>query len=406
MLVNSLETYSTFGSSNKVLNMKWIKRIVFSLLALIAVAVLLLVVTGNKHILNGIGKTYLIGKSKPDIDDLQYFEVSDIKSDLPEAWPVSADYNKAELPGEYAAFCDSMETTALLVIQNDSLIFEKYSEGWNEQTLGNSFSMAKSFTAILVGVAIDEGYIKSLDQQVSDFIPELKTKTEGVLTIRHLLQMTSGIPFGESYNSPFGYMAKAYYGKDLINETLKYQVEQTPGTLWKYEGGNSVLLGMILERATGRSVSEYFFQKVWSCIGAENEAHWNLDKTGGMAKTFSGFYATARDFAKVGRLWLHDGILGPDTIVSPDFVRASITPSMVPDENGEPCDWYGLHWWLGKYNGESFYSCRGMRGQYIAVIPSKKLIVVRLGHLQNKEREAHMPPDLYRYIGFATSIAK
>lgn len=386
--------------------LKWIKRILITLLIVIIAAILLLVLTGHTQVLYGLGKTYLIGKSKPDIDDLKYFDVSTIPADKPDPWLFHNDFNKRKIDPKFLGLIDSMETTALLVIRNDSILFEQYWREFDENTPANSFSMAKSFTAILVGIAIDEGYIKSIDQPVSDFIPELMSDSKKVLTIRHLLEMSSGIPYGESYNSPFGYMAKAYYGKNLIEETLKFKVEQDPGTLWKYEGGNSVLLGMIIQRATGRTVSDYFFQKVWSCIGSENAAHWNLDKQGGMEKTFSGFYATARDFARIGKLYLNNGIYGADTLVNPDYVRLCITPNMVPDENGEACTWYGLHWWLGKHDGEDFYSCRGMRGQYIVVLPERNMIIVRIGHQQNKTREAHMPPDLYTYIDVAKSIAQ
>lgn len=382
-----------------------VKRIVAGILIFLALAAAGLYVTGNDHIFYGIGQTYLAGKSKPDIYDMSYFDVTEIKADQPEPWPLSSSYNRANIPPRYQAILDSMETTAYLVFRNDSLLFERYWMGANESTLTNSFSMAKSFTAILVFKAIEEGFIKGLDQPVGDFIPEFKEGKNAVLTIRHLMQMTSGIPFGESYSSPFGYVAKSYYGHQLIEETMKFRVEKEPGTYWAYEGGNTVLLGMIIERATGRSVSEYMFQKVWSCIGAEHQAHWNLDDEGGMEKTFSGFYATARDFARFGKLYLNDGIWNGDTLISPEHVEESITPNLVPDDKGEPCKWYGLHWWLGERNGNRFFSCRGLRGQYIVGIPAENLVIVRLGHLQKKERVDHMPPDLFAYIELALEIS-
>ncbi|MFN0032620.1 MAG: serine hydrolase domain-containing protein [Flavobacteriales bacterium] len=384
--------------------MRHLRRIIIALIASILLAALALVVTGNKHVLNGITKTYLIGKGKPDIDDMEYFATSTIKADKPEPWPIHSKYNLSVIPSTFMASVDSMQTTALLVFKNDSLLFEQYWNGYDVNTKSNSFSMAKSFCAMLIGKAIDEGYIKSLDQPVGDFIPEFSEGKNSMLTIKHLLQMTSGIPFGESYGSPFGYMAKAYYGDDLVNETMKYRVEREPGTFWIYEGGNSVLLGMILKKATGRTPSEYFFQKVWSCIGAENDAHWNLDHEGGLEKTFSGFYATARDFARLGKLYEHEGVWETDTVIPTDFAKLCVAPNMIIDSSGEPCTWYGMHWWLGKYMGNDFFSCRGMRGQYIAVVPGEQLIVVRLGHNQRPERVDHMPPDLYMYLDIATAI--
>lgn len=385
--------------------MRILKRILIGLAAILLLAVVALYFTGNEHVLNGIGKTYLIGKTKPDIDDMDYFDLSTIAADHPEPWPIHAKYNLGKIPDEYTARVDSLGTTAFLVIKDDAILFEKYWGKTDEKTLANSFSMAKSFTAMLVGKAIEEGFIQSLDQPVGDFLPEFTTGESSKLTIRHLLQMTSGIPFGESYSSPFGYVARSYYGKDLIKETMKFRVEKTPGTLWAYEGGNTVLIGMILKKATGRTPSEYFFQKFWSCIGAESTAYWNLDHEGGMEKTFSGFYATARDFARIGKLYHHGGVWENDTILSPAFVAESLVPNEVPDVHGEKCNWYGLHWWLGEHDGKKFYSCRGLRGQYIAVVPEENLVVVRIGHNQHKERVGHMPPDLFMYLDIVSAIS-
>lgn len=384
--------------------MRILKRIFFIIISLMLIAALGLYFSGNKHVLNGITKTYFVGKSKPDIDDMSYFDVSTIKADHSEPWAMHASYNLGKIPEKYLPLLDSMETTALLVFKDDALLFEKYWGHTDEKTSSNSFSMAKSFTAMLVGKAVQEGFLKSLDQPVGDFLPEFREGLGAALTIRHLLQMTSGIPFGESYSSPFGFMARSYYGDDLEALTMKFKVEQAPGTLWAYEGGNTILLGLILEKATGRTVSDYFFQKIWSCIGAENDAHWNLDKEKGLAKTFSGFYATPRDFARIGKLYLQNGVWGKDTVLDPTFVNNCLTPVGVPDINGETCNWYGLHWWLGEHANKKFFSCRGMRGQYIVVVPQDSLIVVRLGHQQSMERTNHMPPDLYSYLEIAESI--
>jgi CubicO group peptidase (beta-lactamase class C family) len=384
--------------------MLWLKRIFYGLLIIVGLAVVGLMATGNSHILYGIGQTWLIGKKSPDINDMSHFSVSTIKADHPEPWPLHRKFNLLPMPGNRIASVDSFETTALLVFKNDSLLFEKYWDDYSEKTTSNSFSMAKSFTAMLIGKAIEEGYIKSLDQKVGDFIPEYNGGKDAALTIRHLMQMSSGIPFGESYASPFGYMAKAYYGRELQEETFKYHVDKDPGTVWAYEGGNTVLLGLIIRKATGRTPSQYFFEKFWSCLGAETDAHWNLDHENGIEKTFSGFYATARDFARIGKLYMHHGVWGNDTLLSPEFVQQCLSPVNIPDVNGENTTWYGLQWWMGKWEGKDFFSCRGLRGQYIICVPEDNLIVVRLGHAQSKERKDHMPPDMYLYLNVAHDI--
>lgn len=385
--------------------MRILKGFFTTLIAIVVIAVAALYFTGNKHILTGLRQTYLIGKNKPDIFDRKFFATGEIKADHPEPWPMHGNYNLMSFDTEDFDFVKSMGTTAFLVFQNDSLLFEKYYENTDVETTSNSFSMAKSFTSILIGKAIDEGYIQSIDQKVSDFLPEYSSGLDAELTIKNLLQMASGIPFGESYSSPFGYMAKAYYGKNLKEETFKYHTEKTPGTFWVYEGGNTVLLGMILEKATGRKVSDYFFEKVWSCIGAEYSAYWNLDHEGGLAKTYTGVYATARDFARIGKLYEHNGIWENDTVVSPEYVRQSVTPCNIPDSTNTPASWYGYQWWLGEHNGSRLFSARGMRGQYIIVLPEENLIVVRLGHQQAKERQNNMPTDMFRYIDIAKELA-
>jgi CubicO group peptidase (beta-lactamase class C family) len=386
--------------------MRWLKRIFYGLLALIALASVALMVTGNSHVFTGLRQTYLIGKSKPDIYDKDYFECSVMRADKPEPWPMHKQYGLLPLSPADDAFTDSTESTALLVFKNDSLLFEKYYNDGTDQSLTNSFSMSKSFTAMLVGRAIDEGYIKSLDQPVSDFLPEFKDGLNAKLTIRHLLTMTSGIPFGESYSSPFGFMARAYYGTELEEETLqpKYRVEKEPGTFWSYEGGNTILLGLIVKKATGRTPSEYFFQKFWSCIGAEHDAYWNLDHEDGLEKTYTGFYATARDFARIGKLYAHHGVWGNDTLLSPAFVKECITPVNAPDKEGVNVDWYGLQWWMGNINGLDYFGCRGLRGQYIIAVPEKNILMVRLGHTQSKDRQNHMPTDMIRFIEMAINI--
>jgi CubicO group peptidase (beta-lactamase class C family) len=210
--------------------------------------------------------------------------------------------------------------------------------------------------------------------------------------------MSSGIPFGESYNSPFGYMAKAYYGSDLKGITALYKVEQTPGSYWSYEGGNTVLLGMVLEAATKKKISQYFEEKIWSKIGASSPAYWNLDKENGFEKPFTGIYATAKDFGMLGQCILHHGKVNGEIVIDSSYLAQSFEPWAIQDGNNSICDWYGLHWWMGDIDGVKFKSARGMRGQYIVVIPEKNKVIVRIGHQQSKERIKQMPVDLLTYI--------
>ncbi len=366
------------------------------MVVVILLAIAGLLVTGNGHILNGITKTWLLGKSKPDINDMKYFDLREIKNGMAHPWKKSSNYNRKSLSKDFLNKVDSFGTVAYLVIHNDSIVGEYYWENYDSTTYSNSFSMAKSFLSTLIGIAIDEGKIKSLDQKVSDFLPwfahgELNKK----LTVKDLLTMSSGIDYGESYSDPFGFQAKAYYGHDLRKLVQKYQVTQMPGTLWKYEGGNSVLLGMILENAVGKPISDYFSEKIWSKIGGQKSMYWNLDHENGMEKTFSAVYSNARDFARMGKLYLQLGKWNDETIVSENYVKQTIEPVNILNPEKENVDYYGLHYWLGKYKNKSFFHPRGMRGQYIIVVPEDNLIVVRLGHDRPATRLRHLSTDTY-----------
>lgn len=381
--------------------MKILKKILIAIVLLTILSVLVLYVTGNSHILNGITKTYMVGESRPDIDDMDYFDLRKIDSGEQQPWPVSNEYNQREISQPLLDSVEAYETTAFLVIKNDSIYFEQYWEGYTDTTYSNSFSMAKSFTSVLIGCAIADGKIESAHQKVSDFLPRFSEGQAAGLEIEHLLQMRSNIPFGESYSSPFGYMARAYYGSDLRAETNNFTVEGEPGAMWEYEGGNTVLLAMILEEATGKNISEYFSEKVWKPIGARKPAYWNLDREDGLEKAFSAVYSNPRDFARIGKLYLDSGNWDGLQIVPEEYVTCSLEPVMVEDRHGKPVDWYGYQWWLGSYGNKPFFSARGMRGQYILAVPQDDLIVVRLGHARSKRKMNNAHVDVYQFLDIA-----
>lgn len=383
--------------------MRNLKRITGVVIGVVLAACVGLMATGNAHVFSGLRKTYLIGKKTPDIDDMNHFDVREVATTNTQQTLLYSGFNQGKLSVADHAWSDSMGTTAFLVYWRDSLVYEEYAES-DAATKSNSFSMAKSITSALIGRAIDEGFISSVDDRVGLYLSAYNEGLDTALTIRHLLEMTSGIPFGESYSSPFGYVAKSYYGSDLSEATLRFHVSEAPGTRWAYEGGNTVILGMVLKQATGMSASDFCSTRFWSPMGAEHDAFWNLDHENGIEKTFSGFYATARDFARFGLLYLNDGVWRGDTLVSPDWVRQTLTPHNVPDEAHVPCGWYGWHWWLGNYKGQSFFVSRGLRGQYVLGVPDSELMLVRLGHTQDKIRLDHMPVDLYRYIDMALNL--
>lgn len=292
---------------------------------------------------------------------------------------------KPSLPiGDITSFKKYLEdnkTVAFLIVRNDTIQYEQYFDTYTEESVVASFSMAKSVTSILIGCAIDDGLIKSVDEPITNYIPELKKKGFEQVTIKHLLQMTSGLDFNESYVNPFGDAAAFYYGRNLRKQIEKMELKSEPGKRFEYVSGNTQLLGLVLERALkNKTVTEYLQQKLWKPLGMEYDASWSLDKKkNGLEKTFCCLNARARDFAKLGRLYLNKGNWNGKQIVSQKWVEESTRVN--PADGG--VSYYRYQWWIPSPNGD--FMAEGILGQFIYVNPAKNLIIVRLG---KKEGEA------------------
>ena len=359
---------------------------------------LALVVTGNIHLYNTLENTLFKGRLGPAIEEFEIFSNRKVAVGLHEAWLVSNNVNQVDLSEETAAKFKELGTVAFLVIHKDSIVKEQYWEGYSENSLSNSFSMAKSILNIAIGSLIREGKIKSIDDPIALYLPEFDVSKYPELSIRDLLQMSSGINFDENYINPFAYPAKANYGDGLVQLTYSYAASEQPSQKFEYRSGNSQLLSFIIAKASGMTTSDYVSEKIWKRIGAKNEALWSLDKLEGKEKGFCCFNSNARDFARIGKLFLQKGIWNSDTIVDPEFVKVSLTAVSVLDVDGVSCKRYGLHWWLHEYEGKEVFYARGILGQYIAVMPELDLIVVRLGHKRIKPKGIESPPDFDLYL--------
>ena len=383
--------------------MKIVKKLVF----IIGIGVLIhfsLLFSGNIHLYNTLENTVFKGRLGPSIDEYGVFSNRKVIQGKHEDWLVSNSINSVEISDESASEFDDLGTVAYLVIHNDSIVKEQYWDGYSENSQSNSFSMAKSILNIAIGSLIRDGKITSIDDPVSLYLPEFDVSKFPELSIRHLLQMSSGINFDENYINPFAYPAKANYGDDLVKLTYSYSITEQPGKQFKYRSGNSQLLSFIIAKASGMETSEYVTEKIWKRIGAKNEALWSLDKPGGKEKGFCCFNSNARDFARIGKLFLQQGVWNNDTIVDAKFVAESITPAPIMDVNDKPCARYGLHWWLHQYEGYEVFYALGILGQYIAVIPALDLTVVRLGHKRIKPKGVEAPPDFNLYLKEAISV--
>lgn len=271
------------------------------------------------------------------------------------------------------------DTRAFVVVHHDRIVYERYFAGAGQQVRETSFSVAKSFVSTLVGIAIEQGRIKSLDDAVTDYVPELARRDPRFtrITLRDLLTMTSGLRYHESsFPWPFGDDTYTYLGTDLRQVALRHsRIEGPPGKHWLYNNYNPLLLGLVLERATGRSVSAYMASTIWGPLGAARDATWSLDsKASGFEKMESGLNATARDYARFGLLFLHGGRSNGRQIVPDAWVRAATAPQVKTDYE----DPYGYFWWIDGHRPTDFYAF-GNYGQYIYVAPRADTVIVRTG---------------------------
>ena len=227
---------------------------------------------------------------------------------------------------------ESMEScgkpAAALIIRNDTIVFEHYYGGWNKDSQSCIFSVTKTITSMLCGIALKEGYIKSLSDPVTDYIPELQKKDPlfDSLRIEHLLDMTAGLKFKENYSwNPFSKMAHLYMGNDAMKVVKSMKFSHKPGEYYHYDSMTSQILGIIIERATGMPYAQYLSEKVWQPLGMEKNALIGLDsRKHRVAKSYAGLTSNVRDLAKIGRLYLNAGNWNGTQIIDSAFVARSL----------------------------------------------------------------------------------
>lgn len=291
-----------------------------------------------------------------------------------EAMPTEVQYKKATT--KWNDFLEVTNTNAFLVIRNGVLTYEWYKPGFDASTEFPSYSVAKTMTSIMIGRLVDEGKIKESDYFV-DFYPEYKNGSAfDRVTIKSLLDMQGGIAVSDNYpTGPQGWgvaIAQMYATTDMhwfLSHNRKMDSE--PGARAEYRSIDTQLLGMIIKKVTGMSVSDYFSQTVWQKVGAEFPATWNVDRVGGYEKTFCCFNAAARDYARVGLAILNGGYASSTQIITKDWLRRITTPVVTLDHG-----WgYGAQVWH-PFNGISM--ALGLHGQFIFVDPASRTVIVKL----------------------------
>ncbi len=376
---------------------KFFKRFFLVLLAIIGIFSAYAVISGKTYLFKAVWYNFA------GIDDYKIFDNDTVNISTPQPWPVSINYNKIEPPDELDRLLKRINTIGVVVIKNDSLLYEKYSGGYSDSSWSGSFSMAKSITSLLIGAALKEGKIKSVDEAVSNYLPGFNEGLAAKLKIKDLLTMSSGSNWDEAYVNPFSITTEAYYGSDLRKTATGVKIKTEPGTLHSYRSGDTELLGLIVEKATGKSLSQYAAEKLWQPLGAEHPALWSKDRSTGVDKAFCCFNSNARDFARIGQLMLDSGQWKGSSIIDRDYYNQSVTPCKIPDESGLPCDYYGYQWWISPNDSHIFYA-RGILGQYIIVIPARRVVLVRLGHKRSDIRVNGLVEEVNGLINWGLNL--
>ena len=272
-------------------------------------------------------------------------------------------------------FLDQNHTLCFILIRNDTILYERYFKGYNRESVFPSFSISKSVVSALTGIAMKEHAIKNLQQPVTDFIPEMKDAGFAKVTIDDLLSMRSGIRFREEYSSPFGEIARFYYGKNLKKYTVDLKTESAPGVIYNYQSANAELMSLILEKATGKKINQYLEEKIWKPAGMESDATWSTDnKKHQTIKAFCCITARGMDYARFGELYLHDGKNGQVQVIPEEWIKeTSKIKYNSRDSEGFPYTYF----WRVTEKGNLF--AKGVLGQYIFICPHKNIVVVRLG---------------------------
>jgi CubicO group peptidase (beta-lactamase class C family) len=342
----------------------------------------------------------------PRLSDYKCFNYDTISASNPKELSISPFLNTYEIPRRFMTRMMLMRTTAFIVIKDNQTIYEQYWLNFDSSSVMNSFSVSKSIVALLLGIAIKEGKVESINQRVSDFLPQFKNENDSVLRIIDLLTMSSGLNWNEDFTNPFSDIVVAYYGSDIDSLIKKIKVVEEPGKKWKYLCGNTIILSLLLEKATGVPIYQYAQEKLWIPLGAEKDAYWSKDDSWGITKAFCCFYATPRDFAKLGILVLNKGMYNGQQIVPKEYIETITKPSTWLQYNRKPVDFYGQHIWFAKHNNEMIPYFSGMFGQYVFIFPKENAIVVRFGEMLNELTIMPLPPDVPLYLKVADKVLK
>src|SRR5574344_453743 len=289
---------------------------------------------------------------------------------------------------------NNTKTQALLIIKDNSIVLEKYGKGYDENSIVTSFSIAKSIISAMIGTLVDTGKIRSIDEPITTYIPELlqRDKRVGQITIKHLLTMSAGIVYEEK-PSLRADDTETYYNPNLRSLAItNTKIKEDPGLHFLYNNYNPILLGIIIERVTNNSVCSYLSSSIWSKINAESNATWSLDSNeDSFEKMESGINGHAVDFAHFGCLYRDGGKVNNEVVLSKKWIEESLSNNNQGTNyynnawgqqilKGIEGGYYGYYWYIMKRNnGENDFFALGNKGQIIYISPISNTVIVRFG---------------------------
>lgn len=374
---------------------------------------LLLIISGFLSSCTISYRALMFGKA--DIDDYKVFPAYDLnenenkfrfeasENNLIDTLDISWNYKNFKFH-ELDSLLKNTSTRAFLIIKNDSIIYEKYFRGYKSSDISTVFSVSKSVTSLLIGIAIDEGYISDIYDPVTKYIPELNSADPlfKKLRIKDLLDMRSGIKYDENYGfNPFSKMARLYYGTNQFSQIKKLHFECEPGTKHEYQSISTTILGIIIEKATQQNFAKYFEDKVWKPLGMENTAKWSLDdKKHQSVKAFGGLSISAIDLAKIGRLYLNGGECEGKQIVSKKWIDETLTPNT--NNEGYQNQWYsfsgnGRDSTGNKYFNDSITAQKVWEERYSKQYPHYNIYQIKKSDWSRKSQNKYWNLDVDEY---------
>ena len=319
--------------------------------------------------------------------------------------PLPATYEFLDETRQVDAFLTDTVTTGLLVLHDGVLVHEEYRLGADEASSFTSWSVAKSVLSILVGIALEEGHINSVHDQLTDYIPELAGSAYDGVTIEDALTMSSGVAFDEDYANPLSDVNRLFVslsmGQTMVDILAGLGRDHAPGTYNNYISSDSIALGLVLEAATGIPNEEYLATRLWHPMGAEHAASWSTGADG-LVLPFCCLNATLRDYARLGQLYLQGGARDGEQIVPRAWVEASTTPNaprLLPGDN--PASFwtfgYAYHWWIPE-NPQDEFMAIGIWGQYIYVNRARSVVIVKKSADYDFDVRDHETVEVFRAI--------